>query len=77
MALAVLIGNKPAILSKDQALAVWEVLQGRQEPSEKQAEFCSQIERLYLNYEYAPADYIQMYPEPVEEQERELVWYQK
>jgi hypothetical protein len=78
MGLAVLTGNIPKILSKQQSLAVWEVLQGRQEPAnDKQAEFCSKIERLYLNYEYAPQDYRDMYPEPVEQPEQELSWYQK
>jgi hypothetical protein len=78
MALAVMQGNKPVILQKDQALALWEVLQGRQEPNEKQAVFCSKLERIYLNREYAPSDYLEMYPEPVDaSSERELSWYQK
>ncbi len=75
MALAVLQGNKPAILSKEQALAVWEVLQGRREPeNDKQAEFVGSIERIYMPYEYAPADYCQMYPDDDAPEEREMSW---
>lgn len=79
MALAVLQGNKPVILQKDQALGLWEVLQGRKEPeNDKQEQFASRVERLYLNRQYAPSDYLEMYPVPHEQlQEQELSWYQK
>lgn len=72
-------GNKPVILQKDQALAVWEVLQCRKEPeNEKQRIFCDRVERLYLPREYAPGDYLQMYPSiDAEEREQDLTWYQK
>ena len=80
MAFCVLTTGKTTTLSKEQALAIWDVLNGRREPeNDKQSQFVGRIKRLYLNREYAPADYVRMYPIDVDvkQPERELAWYQK
>jgi hypothetical protein len=64
MAFCVLLNGKSATLSREQGLAVWEVLNGRREPAnEAQAEFVGNVKRLYLNRANAPQDYLDMYPE--------------
>jgi hypothetical protein len=78
MAFVKLVDAPPRVLNREQALSLWEVLKGRQEPLNKaQAIFASKVDRLYIPYEYAPEDYKEMYPEPIETEERELSWYQK
>lgn len=48
-------------LTPEQGLALWEVLQGRVEPTKQQEQWCLNIKRLYLNKYTAPEDYIQRY----------------
>lgn len=80
MAFVVFTDGTTRTLKPEQALAAWEVLNGRREPaSDAQAVFCGRIRRLYLNRENAPQDYLDMYPRgmDVTAKERELPWYQK
>lgn len=82
MAFVVMSNGKTKTLSREQGLVIWDVLNGRTEPQDdKQRIFVEHIRRLYLNREYAPADYITMYPQGMDvaskEPERELAWYQK
>ena len=63
MAFCILINGKTCTLKPEQALAVWDVLQGHSEPSnDKQRTFCDNVRRLYLNRNTAPQDYLDAYP---------------
>lgn len=63
MAFCVFTDGKTTTLKPEQALAVWNVLQGRIEPENAaQRAFCDRVKRLYLNRENAPQDYLEMYP---------------
>lgn len=81
MALCVLQSGKAMTLKPEQALVVWDVLQGRREPgNEKLNNLCSQVKRLYLNRHSAPQDYLAMYPQPEnakKQDEQQLMWWQK
>lgn len=77
MAFCVLHTGRTLTLSKEQGLRVWNVLQGSCEPENaKQERFVASIKRLYLNREYAPADYLEKYPKGKEvmKQERMPLW---
>lgn len=73
MAFCILTTGKTLTLKPEQALAVWDVLQGNREPeNEAQAAFCDKVERIYLNRENAPADYVAKYPDVPESYARTL-----
>lgn len=64
MAFVRFIDGRTTVLPAEKALAVWEVLNGRREPeNDRQAMFCSRVQRLYLNRNNAPQDYLDMYPQ--------------
>ena len=63
MAFCTLHDALPRTLSPERALYAWEVLQGRREPLNASDElFISRIKRLYIPRNYAPQDYLDMYP---------------
>ncbi len=59
-------------LPHDKALAIWNVLNGTVEPTEEQAAFIATVERVYLDWRKAPADYLEKYADTLNEMERSL-----
>ncbi len=56
-------GKQAGTIAHDKAIAIWLVLNGETEPAnERQADYCLNIQRLYLDYDTAPESYKRAYP---------------
>lgn len=58
MAILKLSNGKDKTISLEQSHEIWSILNGEKEPTKEQEEYCSNIDKIYLNWRKAPDSYI-------------------
>lgn len=54
-----LVDGKKRSITPEQGVVIWNILQGRNDPTQEQERFISNIRKVYLNWRKAPDDYIE------------------
>lgn len=63
MAVVKLFNGDQLTMSHERALTIWQVLNGELDGTDEQKEFCSKVEKVYLNRYKAPDSYLHHYAE--------------
>lgn len=60
MAYIIMNNGKGVTLTNERGLAIWSVLNGKQDPTPEQESFCANVKKVYLNWrsKETPDDYI-------------------
>lgn len=66
MAYVILNDERKTQIDREKALGMWRVLNEQEDGTEEQVEFVNNIKTIYLNWRYAPDDYLLRYRKLIE-----------
>ncbi len=68
MAIILLTNGKRHIVSAEQGVAIWRILNDERQPrNQTEADFCLKIDRLFLSRQSAPASYLEKFGDVLDE----------